>query len=129
MIAHKRTFCDKLACLCRNFVQPRQAENGCDELARLNALRAEYCFRRQQKQRSFAQPDLIDQAQEHIGTRHDRQGQHQARKYWQDAYPDEHPTELINGEEVKEPVYVAKERLNAARYCLPEPKCLPLHEN
>jgi hypothetical protein len=129
MIAHKRTFCDRLACFCRDFVQPRQTQGAEEELLRLNALRAEYLSRREQKQRSLAGLDLIEQAQEHIGTRHDRQAEHLARNYWQNAYPDEHPTELINGGGVDEPIYIARERLNAVHYCLPEPKRTPLHEN
>jgi hypothetical protein len=129
MIAHKRTLCDKLACFCRNFVQHRQTPGAAEELARLNDLRAQYSAQREKKQHCFALPDLIDQVQEHVGARHHRQSEHQARKYWQNAYPDERPTDLINGENVNEPVYIANERLNAIRYYLTEPKRTPLHED
>jgi hypothetical protein len=69
--------------------------------------------------------DLIDRAHEESAWR-ERQKEHQARNYWQYGYHDERPKELIENQEIPEPVYRAKELRDAKRYCLTPSKLTPL---
>ena len=69
---------------------------------------------------------LIDHVHSSQTCLHSRQVEHQAHEYWQHAYPDEHPDEIINGEAVKPHISVETQRRDAINYCLSEPEPNPL---
>lgn len=127
MVAHKRTFCERLVCLCRNYFLHQTSVTEL-QLNRLRSLRNHCSDNTHQMELVRIDTDSSQQAADHASALHARQAEHQARQFWQTAYPDEHPNELISGAKVAEPIYAAKERQNAVRYCLEAPAHNPLHE-